>query len=971
MLIDNGERLVINENWEPQTIMEHLHRYQFTKELVQDHYIVLDAACGTGYGSRILAEKAAQVYGIDISEDAIQYASENYIAENINFQTMSVEKLDFPDNFFDLIVSFETIEHVEHEIQIKFLAEIKRCLKPTGVLIMSTPNDELYRHIAHGQYDNPFHISEFTKESFKSFLSEQFRHIEFYYQDVTKASSIFREGTVSVVSNGCCETPVHEEGRYYVAICSNKELKIIPGNHVYVPHIASYYKNEFFSRWGFLVADIGSGWDGRYSVRSRSCEGDYANFSFTFLLEHLHAPTIQALRFDPCYTSCRVTIKRATADGKPCKIHPINASTTLCGEDFFYTPNPMYQIEAEDLSCIRSITLQGRIEEIPLADAWNKMEASVHERDELQIKRDQLQAEYDKLQAEHGGLQAEHSGLEAKYDRLQAEHSGLQTGYAGLSERLTQSEQETMKALTDTERSLSQLSTTLLLREMAYWDRVAENRAMTQQIASLQGQVSEFQNAYNECQSAYSECQDAYNKCQSAYQSILVSRSWKITHPLRSVSRAVRKLREKLWAKPQEGPQETLQENLLPSDIAPANVPEAPCPPDAHMQGAYRILLVSFYCPSRAHAGGLRVLDLYRHIKNDFANVELTLFTIRHEAVDWGYDELDSIFDFVYFAPSEDLSLKLFQQLAGNSVQYDVVDFQFGAAADDLLSYRQVCNRILFTPMELMTEALFDEIKRSPIQDRKQWLLHLDWAITEINSARNADYCVCVSKPDADFLTGVIRPSKIVALETCLSETEFPVQKQETLVRSKKAITGHTLLYVAYFGSQTNQEALKWFLTEVHPKIKKEFPDYHINIVGRGDISGFRDLYDENTNFIGAVDSLERYIQDASAAIAPAFFGSGFRGKINQYALYGVPCVATILAARGLAYVENKSILVTDDPLKYAEYCIALLSDQALNQSIGEAAHSVCMSNYIWASKQELIASIYGLHTNRPAASGQ
>ena len=383
MLIDNGERLIINENWDPQTIMEHLHRYQFTKDLVQDYYVVLDAACGTGYGSRILAEKAAQVYGIDISEDAVQYARKKYISENINFQTMSVEKLDFPDNFFDLIVSFETIEHVEHEIQIRFLAEIKRCLKPTGVLIMSTPNDELYRHIAHGQYDNPFHVAEFTRESFKNFLSEHFRHIEFYYQNVTKASSIFREGTVSAVSNGCCETPIHEEGRYYITICSNKELEIIPGNHVYVPHIASYYKNEFFSRVGFLVADNGSGWDGRYSVRSWSCEDDYANFSFTFSLEHLQVPTIRALRFDPCYTSCRVTVKCATADGRPCKIHQINASVSLSGEDFFYTPNPMYQIETEDLSHIRSITIQGRIEEIPLVDAWSKVEASVHERDRL------------------------------------------------------------------------------------------------------------------------------------------------------------------------------------------------------------------------------------------------------------------------------------------------------------------------------------------------------------------------------------------------------------------------------------------------------------------------------------------------------------------------------------------------------------------------------------------------------------
>ena len=900
MLIDNGERLIINQNWLPETIMEHLHRYQFAREQVREHDVVLDAACGTGYGSGILAEKAGKVYGIDISEDAVQYASERYSAENISFQTMSVEKLEFPDNFFDVVVSFETIEHVEHEIQKKFLAEIKRCLKPKGILIMSMPNDDLYRFLSGDQYDNPFHVADLTQEGFKKILREQFRHIAFYYQNVIKTSSIFREGTDSAVTSGRCETPVYEDGRYYVAICGNEELKALPGNHVYIPDIAAYYKNEFFSRIGFLVADIGSGWDGHYSVQARSCGDDHANFSYSFLLKDMQAPTIQALRFDPCYTSCRVTIKRAIADGNPCRIHQLNASATLYGEDFFYTPNPMYQIEAEDISGIQSITIQGSIEEIPLTDAWYKLEASIHDRDQLQIERDRLQAECGRLQA----------------------------GHDDLAEQLAQSRNETMKVLTESERSLSQLTSTLLLREMAYRDRVSENKALAQLLSESQGQATEWRNAY---------------------QGILSSRSWRITRPLRDVSRVLKKLLGK----------------TRPPVVLPA--PE----PRNSSQGPYRILLVSHFCPSRSHAGGLRILDLYRHIKNDFVNVELTLFTVRRENVDWGYDELDNIFDFVYFTPYEDLSLHRFCELGGGSVWYDVVDFQFVAAAHDLDSYRRICGRILLTPMELMTEALFDEIKNSAVQDRKQWLLHLDWAMMELKAARGADCCVCVSKPDAEFLTGLIDPAKIVALETCLSETEFPVLRQKTFVRAQKAVTGHTLLYVAFFDSRTNQEALRWFLMEVHPIIKQTIPDYRIDLVGRGDISVFNDLHDENTNFIGAVDSLESYIQDASAAIAPAFFGSGFRGKINQYAIYGVPCVATVLAARGLSYVENESILVTDDPLKYAEYCIALLSDQELNRRIGEAARSVCMSNYSWASKQDLIASVYGLCVKESVASKQ
>ena len=100
MSMNDEERLVLNGKWDPQTVCEHIHRYHFAKQLVNNK-VVLDAACGSGYGSALLAEEAKEVYGIDISEEAIEYARSNY--EKVKYSAMSIATLDFPDNFFDVI----------------------------------------------------------------------------------------------------------------------------------------------------------------------------------------------------------------------------------------------------------------------------------------------------------------------------------------------------------------------------------------------------------------------------------------------------------------------------------------------------------------------------------------------------------------------------------------------------------------------------------------------------------------------------------------------------------------------------------------------------------------------------------------------------------------------------------------------------------------------------------------------------
>jgi O-antigen biosynthesis protein len=121
--------------------LEHWHRYVVTARLVRG-LRVLDAACGEGYGSSLLAASAASVVGVDVSPDAITHATERYGAPNARFLAASVTSLPLADASVDAVVSFETIEHLAE--QREMLAEFRRVLSPSGILVISSPNRPVY-----------------------------------------------------------------------------------------------------------------------------------------------------------------------------------------------------------------------------------------------------------------------------------------------------------------------------------------------------------------------------------------------------------------------------------------------------------------------------------------------------------------------------------------------------------------------------------------------------------------------------------------------------------------------------------------------------------------------------------------------------------------------------------------------------------------------------------------------------------
>lgn len=164
-----GERMT--SEIEGQTAFEHFHRYCVARDICIGKD-VLDVASGEGYGAALLAGVARRVVGVEIDTTCISHARAAYVATNLEFIEGNAQALPLPDATFDVVVSFETLEHVRD--QSAFFGEVQRVLRPGGVLMVSTPDREVYSAL--GQPVNPFHVLELSRSEFDKLLSAFFAH---------------------------------------------------------------------------------------------------------------------------------------------------------------------------------------------------------------------------------------------------------------------------------------------------------------------------------------------------------------------------------------------------------------------------------------------------------------------------------------------------------------------------------------------------------------------------------------------------------------------------------------------------------------------------------------------------------------------------------------------------------------------------------------------------------------------------
>ena len=144
---------------------------------------VLDCGCGTGYSLAHIASlfPTADYVGIDADQGAIDYAVNRY--PSMEYVVMNALDIKFPAASFDIVLSFEVLEHLTRPEQETYVSEMSRVLRPGGTLVLSTPNRDVFS-LGYTESLNPYHLSELT-------LPEMRRLLDAHFQDPTIYGQFF------------------------------------------------------------------------------------------------------------------------------------------------------------------------------------------------------------------------------------------------------------------------------------------------------------------------------------------------------------------------------------------------------------------------------------------------------------------------------------------------------------------------------------------------------------------------------------------------------------------------------------------------------------------------------------------------------------------------------------------------------------------------------------------------------------
>jgi len=232
-----GERLVPGVDGLEELYTEHMSRYLLASALSEGKR-VLDVGCGCGYGTHLLARAgAAEVLGVDISPEAVDFAGGRYSREGLSYRVMDARRLDL-ECCFDLVTCFELIEHVaQDEVVVRSISGL---LAEGGICLISTPNAETY--VAGGEGgSNPYHCREYSSDEFEALLKTAFGGVTMLEQRWTDGilmsprsaaqgprkgpgiAALLPDETGAEPGQGSFGPPP-----FFIAVCAKSEATVVP-----------------------------------------------------------------------------------------------------------------------------------------------------------------------------------------------------------------------------------------------------------------------------------------------------------------------------------------------------------------------------------------------------------------------------------------------------------------------------------------------------------------------------------------------------------------------------------------------------------------------------------------------------------------------------------------------------------------------------------------------------------------------
>jgi len=290
---------------------------------------------------------------------------------------------------------------------------------------------------------------------------------------------------------------------------------------------------------------------------------------------------------------------------------------------------------------------------------------------------------------------------------------------------------------------------------------------------------------------------------------------------------------------------------------------------------------------------------------------------------------------------SEAMTRAIAEALSKDS--FDVVISDFLAPAVNL-------PRDLTTPVVLFQHNVEAEIWRRHYEVQqnpaKRRYLYWQWRKMqhfEKDVCRRVDSVIAVSEADAQMMERDYGVAKVYDIPTGVDVDFFQPSNSVTL-------RPNSLVFTGSMDWLPNEDAMRYFIDDILPLVKRRIPDVHLTIVGRNPYPSLLELAqrDRTLTVTGRVDDVRRYIDDAVAFIVPIRIGGGTRLKIYEAMAMEKPVVSTTIGAEGLPVHDGAHLLIADDPPTFAEAVVKVLSNAEVAMRLGRNAAQLVRQNFGW-----------------------
>ncbi|MDD0812152.1 glycosyltransferase [Curvibacter sp. RS43] len=205
----------------------------------------------------------------------------------------------------------------------------------------------------------------------------------------------------------------------------------------------------------------------------------------------------------------------------------------------------------------------------------------------------------------------------------------------------------------------------------------------------------------------------------------------------------------------------------------------------------------------------------------------------------------------------------------------------------------------------------------------------------------NSESLMAISRKTREQELGVIRQCDITVVtspvEVEVLATETPGAQIRVVSNIHEVRPGgpgyaerEGLLFIGGFRHPPNIDAVEWFVGEVWPLLRPRLPELTFTVVGSHMPPAIKALEGDGIIVHGYVEDVDPLIDSARVSLAPLRYGAGVKGKINQAMAYGLPVVATVVAAEGMSLRAGVDLLVADSPQAFADEIVRLYQDESL-----------------------------------------